>query len=113
MLAGILAGPRHDLTEAPLPSTLNLMSSHLAQPLSQFAPTAPAALGEDAALPRLLTSAELRELAAQWRTTCDADDTARAEKVAAVLEWLAEHREPRLRTRMQALGDRVSGWLGL
>mgnify|MGYP003588509348 FL=1 len=113
MLAGIFAGPRHHLMEALLPSTLDLMSPRLVHPLAQFAPTAPAGLGDDVTLPRMLTSAELRQLAAQWRDTCDADDTARAEKVAAVLEWLADRREPQPRTRLQALGDTVSGWLGL
>lgn len=63
--------------------------------------------------PRVLSSAELRELAGQWRSNHEADDAERAEKVARVLEWLANHREPKRRTRLQVVGDRISSWVGL
>jgi len=77
------------------------------------APTVERRDGDGGLRPRALSSAELRELAGQWRANRDADDAERAEKVARVLEWLANHREPKRRTRLQVVGDRISSWVGL
>lgn len=66
--------------------------------------------------PRVLNSQELRELAGQWRTRHDPRDpheAERAEKIATVLEWLALQREPKPKTRLQAMGERISAWVGL
>ena len=87
---------------------------------SSAEPSAPAERAQESAgspwpRPRVLTSRELRELAVEWRARRDPDDAERAEKVATVLEWLAAQREPKPapKTRLQAMGERISAWVGL
>jgi len=60
-----------------------------------------------------LTSAQLLEVAAKWRAHAMEGDP-RAEIVVRTLEWLAEHRAPKpKKTRLQRVGERISGWVRL
>ena len=66
--------------------------------------------------PRVLNSHELRALAGEWRMKRDPHDAERAEKIACVLEWLAARREtppPKPKSRLQAVSERISAWVGL
>lgn len=55
----------------------------------------------------VLSSAQLRELAAQWRVREVNGDHDRAERVATTLEWVADQRERQARRPMR----RLAAWL--
>ena len=66
--------------------------------------------------PARLNSAQLRELSQQWRQRVD-EDPEKVQRVAAVLEWLANHREapgsvpaPILRTQQRTFWQAFASW---
>lgn len=84
------------------------------RPVAHLALRLPLDVDDSPGLTQAMSASELRVLAAHWRASCQADgDTQRTERVARVLEWLAERREPPPRSRLEVLGERVSGWMGL
>src|SRR4030095_1839531 len=63
-------------------------------------------------LPRRLSSADLTEVAAAWRVRTVLGDLG-AESVAQALESVAEQRARSPRSRIQSLGERLSGLMQL
>jgi hypothetical protein len=59
-----------------------------------------------------LTSAELRELSAQWHALAQRGDES-AERVALALAWVADQRARKEPTRVKVLAERISQWVGL
>ena len=96
-----------------MPTSLEIMSSTFAPPLTRLEPRGALSIGDELPQTQVMTSAELRALAAQWRAMQAPDDLVRAERIARALEWLADYREPSPKTRLEELGDRLSGWMGL
>lgn len=96
-----------------MPTPIQSMSSTFAPPLTRPVPHGPISIGDDLPQSQAMTSEELRLLAARWRAIQEPDDLVRAERIARALEWLADYREPAPRTRLEELGERISGWMGL
>ena len=94
-------------------TTLDMMSSAFSPPLTRFVPNGLLSIGEESLQSLAMTSAELRALAGQWRAVQDPAEVERAERIARALEWLADYRDPKPRTRLEELGDRISAWMGL
>ena len=96
-----------------MPTPIETTPSAFAPPLTRLAPRGLIDIGDDAPRSQAMDSAQLRTLAAQWRSVRDLDDRARAERIARALEWLADYRAPPPRSRLEELGERISGWMGL
>lgn len=96
-----------------MPTPIETMSSTFAPPLTRSEPQGAISIGDELLLTQAMTSAELRMLAAQWRSIREPDDVMRAEKIARTLEWLADYREPWPKSRLEELGERISLWMRL
>ena len=96
-----------------MPTPLDVMRSPFSPPLTHFVPDGAINLGDELSRTQVMTCAELRALASQWRAVRAPEDIERATRVACALEWLANYREPKARTRLEELGERISGWVGL
>jgi len=70
---------------------------------------APAGSGQSKA--HILSSAQLRALAVQWRIGATGEDLARAERIAVTLEWVAAQRDRRSGLGASGLASRLAGWL--
>ena len=77
----------------------------------QVVDDAPASRDSNAPPPRL-NSAQLTELANEWRHRTSDGDTG-AESVAQALELVASHRSQDKQKRIQAMGRRLSELMGL
>jgi len=77
----------------------------------QSAAEAPASR-ERIAPPARLSTAELAEVANEWRHRASDGDLG-AESVAQALELVASHRSQEKQKRVQAMGKRLSGLMGL
>ena len=92
---------------------LDLMSSPFSPPLTHFVPDGGIGIGTAPSRGQVMTCAELRALARQWRAVQPPEDVERAARIACALEWLADYREPKPRSHLEELGARISGWMGL
>ena len=96
-----------------MPTPTETTSSTFTPPLTRHEPHGFIDIGEELPHSQSMTSDELRALAARWRAIQDPADLVRAQRIARALDWLADYREPRPRSRLDELGERISGWMGL
>ena len=89
-----------------------MTSSTFTPLLTRSASNGPTNISDELPQALSMSSAELRILAAQWRLH-DLNEPARGERIARALEWLADYREPKPRTRLEELGARLSDWMGM